>query len=92
MRIGKLQDSQLISQYQVIDGLVNITIFIGERWVSNPTVEQMEEIGYKQLNESAKPICPDGYYLQESYTETETEILVSYTIIENPTFGGGLPI
>jgi hypothetical protein len=92
MRIGKLQESQLISSYEVIGDVINVTIFIGERWVSNPTLEQMAEIGYKPMNESSKPICPDGYYLEESYIETENEILVSYTIVENPTFGGGLPI
>jgi hypothetical protein len=92
MRIGKLQDNQLISSYEIVGGLINTTLFIVDRWVSNPTVEQMEEIGYKQLNESAKQICPDGYYLQEIYTENDTEILVSYTIIENPTFGGGMPV
>jgi hypothetical protein len=52
----------------------------------------MATIGYKSINESAKPICPDGYYLEESYIETENEILVSYTIVENPIFGGGMPI
>jgi len=92
MKIGKLQDSQLISSYEVVGGLINATLFIVDRWVSNPTIEQMAEIWYKPLNESAKPICPDGFYLQESYAENDTEILVSYTIIENPTFGGGIPV
>ncbi len=93
MRIGKLQDSQLISSYEVVGGLINITIKIDGRDVSNPTVGQMITFfGYKPLNESAKHICPDGYYLQESYTENDTEIIVSYTIVENPTFGGGMPV
>ena len=92
MRIGKLQYNQLISSYEVVGDLINSTIYIVDKWVSNPTVEQMGTIGYKPLNESAKPTCTDGYYLQESYTENDTEILVSYTIVENPIFGGGMPI
>ncbi len=86
MRIGKLNsENQLIGLFEVVDGLVNSTQFIVDRCVSNPTIEQMGEIGYKLLNESAKPTCPDGYYLQESYTDNGTEILVSYTQVEIPS-------
>ena len=90
MRIGKLENNQLIGLFDVVDNLINTTVFIVDRWVSNPTVEQMGTIGYKPLNESAKPTCPDGYYLQESYIETDTEILVSYTQVEKQINNFGL--
>jgi hypothetical protein len=80
MRIGTLNsENQLICLFEVVDNLINSTQFIVDRWVSNPTVEQMATIGYKPLNESAKPICIEGYYLQESYVDNGSEILVSYT-------------
>lgn len=37
------------------------------------------ENGYKSLNETAKPL--EGNY-SESYSENESEIIVSYTLIE----------
>ena len=85
MRIGKLNEqNQLISSFTVVDGLINTTIFIGDNWVSNPTVKQMESIGYKPINDGVIPTPQDGYYILSTYSETEIEILVSYSEVVIP--------
>ena len=84
MRIGKLENNQLIDSLNVIDGLVNCTKFIGDNWVSNPTVEQMATIGYKPINDGVMPTPQEGYYIQSSYSENESEIIVSYSEVVIP--------
>lgn len=82
MRIGKLENNQLIDSLSVIDGLINCTKFIGENWVSNPTIEQMAGIGYKPMVESTMPLEQEGLYITEIYSENETEILINYEFVE----------
>ena len=84
MRIGKLENNQLIDSLNVIDGLVNCTKFIGDNWVSNPTIEQMATIGYKHINEGTIPIPQEGYYVLSTYSENESEIIVSYSEVIIP--------
>lgn len=84
MRIGKLENTQLIDSLNVIDGLVNCTKFIGDNWVSNPTIEQMGTIGYKTINDGVIPIPQEGYYILSTYSENESEILVSYSEVVIP--------
>ena len=78
MRIGKLENNQLISSFTVVYGLINTTIFIGENWISNPTVEQMESIGYKSIIEGIERVPQEGYYLSPIYTEDACDIIISF--------------
>ena len=83
MKIGKLINGQLqgIELIESGDRLVyNATIQIDGDWVSNPTEDHMLELGYKSINESAKPELLANEYAIESYSETENEIAVSYDV------------
>ena len=83
MKLGKLINGQLqvIELIESGDRLVyNATIQIDGDWVSNPTDEHMLELGYKPINESAKPELLANEYAIESYSETENEIVVSYDV------------
>jgi hypothetical protein len=91
MRIGKLnENSQLISSYEVIGGLINITIKIGESWVSNPTIEQMATLGYMTIVEGSHKEPVDGYYESETFSEVSGVIFSAYELIAIPVNPLGL--
>ena len=53
--------------------------------ISNPTEEQLKFAGYKEMVEDEVPTYDEEtQYLQEVYTETETEIIRNYEVIEIP--------
>ncbi len=76
MRYAKLFDGNL-SETQ--------TIFLENGGVIyNPTDEQFVENGYKIFIDSEIPVTEVNEYLVAEYTETETEITVSYTATKIP--------
>ena len=51
--------------------------------ISNPTEDQLKFAGYKPVVEDEVPVFnEETQYLQEVYTETETEIIKSYVVKE----------
>ena len=52
-------------------------------YIANPTDEQLKFAGYKPVVEDEIPVFnEETQYLQEVYTETETEIIKSYVVKE----------
>ena len=91
MKLGKLNNGQLETITLIQSGerfIYNATIQIGENWVSNPEEADMIELGYKLINESAKPTLEANQYTVESYLETESEIVVSYEVKTFENIGG----
>lgn len=91
MKIGKLIDGKLqaITLIQSGDRLVyNATIEVDGEWVSNPTYEHMELLGYKPVNESEKPELAENEYTVETYIEIESQIVVSYEVKTVENIGG----
>ena len=84
MRIGILENNYLISSFNVVDGLINTTIFIGENWVSNPTIEQMATLGYMTIVEGSHKEPVDGYYENETFSEVNGVIFSAYELIAIP--------
>ena len=50
-------------------------------YIANPTEEQLRFVGYKEMVEDEVPSYDEEtQYVEEIYTETETEIYKSYVI------------
>lgn len=49
---------------------------------ANPTDEQLKNAGYKELVLSDMPEEKDGYYIIESYTENENQIMQEWEYIK----------
>ena len=49
---------------------------------ANPTDAQLKEAGYKELTLSDMPEEKDGYFLMDSYTETENNIIQIWEYIK----------
>ena len=94
MKLGKLNNGQLETITLIESGdrfIYNATIQIGEQWVSNPEETQMLEVGYKPINETAKPTLEENQYTTETYTENESEIVVNYEVLTyEPVNMGGV--
>jgi len=56
--------------------------------ICNPTEENLLDLGYKPINESAKPTLEANQYYIESYSENENEIIVSYEVKTTENLGG----
>ena len=84
MRIGILENNYLIRSFNVIDGLINTTIFISENWVSNPTIEQMATLGYKTIVDGIHQEPMEGYYESETFSEIDGIIYAAYELTANP--------
>lgn len=90
MRIGILENNYLISSFNVVNGLINTTIFIGENWVSNPTIEHMATLGYMTIVEGSHKEPVDGYYESETFSEVSGVIFSAYELIAIPVNPLGL--
>ena len=49
---------------------------------ANPTDEQLKADGYKPLTTAEPPEEREGYYSVDTYTETDTAIVQSWTVKE----------
>ena len=91
MRLGKLNNGQLETITLIQSGermIYNATIQINEIWGGNPEESDMIALGYKPINESAKPTLEANQYTVETYSETESEIIVSYEVKTYEIVGG----
>lgn len=58
-------------------------IRIGDNWIGNPPGSIYEAEGYKPVTYTDPPIEPgDGYQWQESWSETDTEIVQGWVLVE----------
>ena len=58
-------------------------ITIGEYNVWNATEQQYRSLGYKPVQYAEPPEPPEGYDYEFAWTETETEIVQTYTLVEH---------
>lgn len=50
----------------------------------NPTAEMLLPLGYKPLRVEPMPEVEEGYHLEPVYTETDTEVVQDWTVVEDP--------
>jgi hypothetical protein len=75
---GKLKDG-------VIEYATSIIIFDDGSCICNPKKEQLIELGYKEVVNSDYPALNENEYTIELYEETETLIIISYSINDGGT-------
>lgn len=56
----------------------------GDTIVYNPTAEHLLPLGYKPLRIEPMPEVEEGYHLEPAYTETDTEVVQDWTVVEDP--------
>lgn len=83
MILAKLENGNIKSSYEIVEGKALTTIFL-DKWVSNPTVEDLLEFGYQELVHTEQPTIVAGQSIIETYTENENTIVVNYEIIGEP--------
>lgn len=59
-------------------------MIIGDKWVYNPTLEQLTELGYLPVVESEPPVTDEQHYAVPHWTEQDGEIVQSWTVEEIP--------
>lgn len=72
---GKLYNGQLIPAPKKIT--------IGEYNVWNATEQQYRSLGYKPVQYAEPPEPPEGYDYEFAWTETDTEIVQTYELVEH---------
>ena len=72
MRYGKLIDGNIVYAPRKLRG--------DEYTVYNPTEEQLTEAGYKPVTYTDAPVVEPGYIAVPGWTETETEIVQTWTV------------
>ena len=70
-----------IENYNLIYGPETI-MFDNGKCICNPNVEQLTANGYKNIIEDVKVSLNDNEYYSQSYTETDTQIIIHYNIIK----------
>lgn len=77
-----------MSYAKLIDGNLQPSpnpIYIDPYWVGNPTGEMLTAEGYKPVRFTDPPTEPtDGYQWQETWSETESEIVQGWVLVEVP--------
>lgn len=58
-------------------------ITIGEYNVWNGTEQQYRSLGYKPVQYAEPPEPPEGYDYEFAWTETDTEIVQTYELVEH---------
>ena len=70
---------------KIIDGNLQIAgqiITTDKGFISNPTIEQLIELGYKEIDYAEKPNYDiENQKLNEVYNEEENKIVINYEII-----------
>lgn len=56
----------------------------GDTIVYNPTAEHLLPLGYKPLRVEPMPEVEEGYHLEPVYSETDTEVVQGWEVVEDP--------
>lgn len=56
----------------------------GDTITYNPTAEMLLPLGYKPLTIMPMPEVEEGYHLEPTYAETDTEVVQDWTVVEDP--------
>ena len=80
MQYGKLVDGALkYSPHRTV---------IGDKWVYNPTAEQLTDMGYLPVIVSDPPETDDKHYAVCTWAEEDGHIVQSWTVEELPDLAG----
>ena len=63
-------------------------LIISDKWVYNPTAEQLTELGYMPVVESEPPVTDEQHYALCSWAEVDGQIVQSWTVEELPDLAG----
>lgn len=61
---------------------------IGDKWVYNPTEDQLSELGYMPVIETSAPETDEQHYAVCSWDEEDGHIVQSWTVEELPDLAG----
>ena len=61
---------------------------IGDKWVYNPTAEQLTELGYLPVVESKPPETDEQHYAVSIWAEEDGHIVQSWVVEELPDLAG----
>lgn len=63
-------------------------LIIGDKWVYNPTAEQLVELGYMPLIETTAPETDEQHYALCNWAEVDGQIVQNWTVEELPDLAG----
>lgn len=72
---------------KIIDGSLSFaprTVRVGGNWIGNPPADVLVDLGYKPVVYTDPPQTEPGYIAVPGWEETETEIVQTWTIVEEP--------
>lgn len=61
-------------------------LIIGDKWVYNPTGNQLTELGYLPVVESEQPVTDEQHYAVASWRIVDNEIVEEWSILEIPDY------
>lgn len=61
-------------------------LVIGDKWVYNPTGEQLTELGYLPVVESEQPVTDEQHYAVASWRIVDNTIVKEWSILEIPDY------
>lgn len=61
-------------------------MIIGDKWVYNPTAEQLTEVGYLPVVESGPPETDEQHYAVPAWAIVNNEIIESWSVLELPDY------
>ena len=61
-------------------------MIIGDKWVYNPTEEQLAELGYMPVVESEPPVTDEQHYAVPAWEIVNDEIVKSWSVLELPDY------
>ncbi len=61
-------------------------LIIGDKWVYNPTAEQLTEMDYLPVVESDPPVTDEQHYAVPSWRIVNDEIVEEWSILEIPDY------
>lgn len=61
-------------------------MIIGDKWVYNPTQEQLTELGYLPVVESEPPETDEQHYAVASWRIVNDEIVEEWSVLEIPDY------
>lgn len=72
---------------KLINGAISYaprSVLFDGNWIGNPPADVLEELGYKPVRYTEPPTVETGYIAVPGWEETETEIVQTWTVEEEP--------